>query len=123
MLIGVTLCFMVFTYPLFLAMKLSVSAAMASQVVLGLLEAAYLSTNYTLYCELLPTSVRTSGINLGISIAAIVAGGSAPYIATWLMTYTGSPTSPAWILIIAGLISFLVLLRIKETAGRPLAIE
>ncbi|RAU48023.1 MULTISPECIES: MFS transporter [unclassified Pseudomonas] len=123
MLIGVTLCFMVFTYPLFLAMKLSVSAAMASQVALGLLEAAYLSTNYTLYCELLPTSVRTSGINLGISIAAIAAGGSAPYIATWLMTYTGSPTSPAWILIIAGLISFLVLLRLKETAGRPLAIE
>lgn len=123
MLIGANLCFIAFSYPLFMAMQTSLSWAIFAQIALGLFEAAYLSTNYTLYCELLPTKVRTSGINLGISVAAIVAGGSAPYLATWLIATTGSTTSPAWILIGAALISCAVVLGIGETAGKALRTE
>jgi len=122
-LIGATLGFIVLSYPLFMLMQTSATAAMLAQITLGILEAAYLSTNYTLYSELLPTKVRTSGINIGISIAAIVAGGSAPYIATWLLATTGSPTSPAWILIGGAGISLVALLGIKETAGTALRTE
>ncbi|WP_144630204.1 MFS transporter [Bordetella genomosp. 13] len=122
-LIGANLCFIVFSYPLFMAMQTSLAWAVCAQILLGLFEAAYLSTNYTLYSELLPTKVRTSGINLGISAAAIAAGGSAPYLATWLIASTGSATSPAWILIGAALISCAVVLGVKETAGKALRTE
>ncbi|ARP80689.1 MFS transporter [Bordetella genomosp. 8] len=122
-LIGANLCFIVFSYPLFMAMQTSLAWAVGAQIALGLFEAAYLSTNYTVYSELLPTKVRTSGINLGISAAAIVAGGSAPYLATWLIASTGSPTAPAWILIGAAIISGVVVLGIEESAGKALREE
>lgn len=122
-LIGSALCFVVLTYPLFMAMKVSLAAAVLSQIVLGVIEAAYLSVAYSLYCELLPANVRTSGMNLGLSVASIVAGGSSPYIATWLIAHTGSPTSPAWILIVASAVPFLVVLGLKETAGGPMRME
>lgn len=120
MLIGITLCYIVLTYPLFTAMNFSPTAAVLSQIVLGLIEAAYLSVVFATYCELFPANVRTSGINLGFNIAAVVAGGSSPYIATWLIAHTGSATSPAWILVVASTISFLVSLGLKETAGKPM---
>jgi MHS family proline/betaine transporter-like MFS transporter len=123
MILGATLCFMILSYPLFMVMQTSLAGALLAQIAFGLFEAAYLSTNYTLYSELLPTNVRTSGINLGISISAILAGGSAPYAATWLISSTGSATSPAWILIVAAAISFLVMLFLKETAGTALREE
>lgn len=122
-LIGATLSFIVLSYPLFMLMQVSVTGAIVAQIVLGLFEAAYLSTNYTLYTEILPTKVRTSGINIGISIAAIIAGGSAPYIATWLLDTTGSSTSPAWILIGAAAISLIALIGVKETKGIALPTE
>ncbi|CAM3916779.1 MFS transporter [Bordetella tumbae] len=123
MILGTTLCFIVFSYPLFMVMQTSLTAAILAQIAFGLFEAAYLSTNYTLFSELLPTNVRTSGINLGISIAAIVAGGSAPYAATWLIANTESANSPAWILIVAAAISLLTMLPQKETARTALRTE
>ncbi|MFM0176494.1 MFS transporter [Paraburkholderia sediminicola] len=122
-LIGATLCYITLTYPLFHLMSLSPVTAVVSQVVLGLVEAAYLSVVMATYCELFPPSVRTSGINLGFNIAAIVAGGSSPYIATWLITNTGSATSPAWIMIAGSTVSLFVALSLKETAGKPMRTE
>jgi MHS family proline/betaine transporter-like MFS transporter len=48
-------------------------------------------------------------------------GGFAPYIATWLIANTGSPMSPAFYVIVAAAVSFLVIAALPETAKRPLA--
>jgi hypothetical protein len=47
-------------------------------------------------------------------------GGFAPFIATWLIGVTGSNLAPSYYLIAAATITFLVVLRIRETAYEPL---
>ncbi|WP_454829824.1 MFS transporter [Paraburkholderia xenovorans] len=121
MLLGITGCYIVLTYPLFLAMGQSATLATIALIILGLIESAMLATVFQTYCELFPTKVRSSGVNLGFNIAAIVGGGSVPYLSTWLIQTTGSPTSPAWILVGTSLMSFLVVaFTVKETANTPL---
>jgi MFS transporter, MHS family, proline/betaine transporter len=60
--------------------------------------------------------VRSSGFGLGYNIA----GGSAPYIATWLITRTHSGLAPAWMLIATAVVSLGTALTVRETAGKPL---
>jgi MHS family proline/betaine transporter-like MFS transporter len=47
-------------------------------------------------------------------------GGFAPFIAQWLIRVTGNNLAPAYYLIAAAVITFVVTLRIKETAFSPL---
>ena len=71
---------------------------------------------YPFYAEVFPTRVRYSGISAGFNIATILGGGTAPYIAAWLTTYTGSSLSPAWYVVGAALLGLLTLTTVKETA-------
>ncbi|WP_322013861.1 MFS transporter [Paraburkholderia sp. J12] len=119
-LIGACAGNVILPYPAFVLMGHSPTGAVIAQIVLGQLEAAYLATILTAYCEIFPLRVRLSGLNLGHNLAALVAGGMAPYVATWLIAHSGTPTAPAWILIVTGFVSFLATLTIRETAGRPL---
>jgi MHS family proline/betaine transporter-like MFS transporter len=120
MLIGINLSFLVLTYPLFELMHVSITAAVISQFVLGLVEAACLGVIMSTYCELFPASVRTSGVSLGFNIAAIVAGGSAPYLATWIGDVSSSNVAPAWLIIATAFMSLCVAFTLKETAGQSL---
>jgi MHS family proline/betaine transporter-like MFS transporter len=61
-------------------------------------------------------------MSVGYNVAVAIFGGFAPLIATWLIVITGNSSAPAFYVIAAGLISFLViLLWTKETAFEPLA--
>jgi MHS family proline/betaine transporter-like MFS transporter len=64
--------------------------------------------------------VRYTALSIGYNIAVAIFGGFAPFIATWLIKVTGSSLSPAYYLIAAAIITFVVVLRIKETAFTPL---
>lgn len=119
-LIGVCVSNLILAYPLFLIMGNSPGAAMFSQIILGQIEAAYLGVILATFCELFPARVRASGFGLGYNFAAIVAGGSAPYIATWLIASTNQPNAPAWILVVTAIISLGTALSVKETANRPI---
>jgi MHS family proline/betaine transporter-like MFS transporter len=72
------------------------------------------------YSEIFPTKVRYTALSIGYNIAVAIFGGFAPFIATWLIKVTGSSLAPAYYLIAAAVITFLVVLRIKETAFSPL---
>lgn len=121
--IGVCVAFVVLAYPLFYLMSLGPVQAVIGIIILGQFEGAYLGVIAAAYSEMFPAKVRASGFSLGFNIAAIVAGGSAPYVATWLLDTTGNNQSPAFFLMAAALISLLALLPIKETAGKPLPID
>lgn len=54
------------------------------------------------------------------ALAVAIFGGFAPFIATWLISMTGSPLSPAFYVIAAAVVSFLVIWRMPETAHEPL---
>ncbi|AVZ41280.1 MFS transporter [Dietzia sp. JS16-p6b] len=63
--------------------------------------------------ELFDSRVRLTGVALGFNLATVVAGGTAAYIATWLIDRTGDPLSPAYFLIGASIIGGLTLLTIR----------
>ncbi len=54
--------------------------------------------------ELFPTEVRFSGLSLAHNLSMAIFGGTAPLIATQLVQHTGSQLSPAWLLVIAGVV-------------------
>jgi MHS family proline/betaine transporter-like MFS transporter len=68
------------------------------------------------YCELFPTRVRYTALSIGYNVAVAIFGGFAPFISTWLIQVTGSNLAPGYYLVAAALISFIVILRIRETA-------
>ncbi|TFC25574.1 MFS transporter [Cryobacterium sp. TMT1-3] len=79
-----------------------------SAVLFGL----YASSTYATMSELLPTRVRSTGIALAYNIPVAVFGGSAPMIATWLISRTGDITSPWYFFVgtaVASIIALIVL--------------
>jgi MHS family proline/betaine transporter-like MFS transporter len=47
-------------------------------------------------------------------------GGTAPYVATWLVSRTGNDIAPAFYVIAAAVVTFLTVLTMRETARQPL---
>ena len=69
--------------------------------------------------ELIPAPVRCTGLSLAYNAAVGWFGGTTPLIATWLITQTGDPISPAYWVAAASLVSLLAaIFLIRET--RPL---
>jgi len=79
------------------------------------------SVGYPLYAELFPTRVRYSGVSLGFNTAAILGGATAPFVASWLTTLTGSSMAPAFYVMVVALIGLMTLRSVRETATRGLA--
>ena len=73
-----------------------------------------------LLTEVFPTKVRytASGITYNVSYALF--GGTAPYVATWLIDVTGNPISPAIYLTVIAVGAFIATTLMPETAGRQL---
>ena len=67
-----------------------------------------------------PTSVRYGALAISFNVSVALFGGTTPLLAEWLIQRTGSLYSPAWLLMIAGVIGVLVVWRMQESAGRPL---
>ena len=73
-----------------------------------------------LLTEVFPTKVRytASGITYNVSYALF--GGTAPYVATWLIDVTDNPVSPAIYLSVIAVGAFIATALMPETAGRQL---
>jgi MHS family proline/betaine transporter-like MFS transporter len=70
--------------------------------------------------EIFPTRVRYSGFAFSFNTANALFGGTAPFVATWLISATGSKTAPAWYLVAAAAVALVAMLAARETAGKPL---
>lgn len=81
------------------------------------------SVGYPLYAEMFPTTVRYSGVSVSFNIATILGGGTAPFIAAWLTTATGSSMAPAAYAAFAAAVGLLALRGINETAHMSLSKE
>src|SRR5699024_10177073 len=69
-----------------------------------------------------PIRVRytASGVTYNVSYALF--GGTAPYVATWLIDVTGNPISPAIYLTVIAAGAFVATILLPETAGRALGV-
>lgn len=79
------------------------------------------SVGYPLYAELFPTKVRYTGVSFSFNFATILGGGTAPFIASWLTTVTGSSMAPALYVMVVAFIGLATLFTVKETAHTALA--
>ncbi|OBB71874.1 MFS transporter [Mycobacterium sp. 852014-52144_SCH5372336] len=113
--------FAVFAYPLFLLLNSgSLAAAVAAHAALAALESVFVSASLAAGAELFATRVRSSGYSIGYNMSVAVFGGTAPYVATWLVDRTGNQIAPAYYVIAAAVISIATLLTMRETARQPL---
>jgi len=78
------------------------------------------AVGYPLYAELFPTRVRYSGVSLGFNVAAILGGATAPFVAAWLTTATGSSMAPAVYVMVVAVVGLVALKSVRETAVHTL---
>jgi MHS family proline/betaine transporter-like MFS transporter len=69
---------------------------------------------------LFPTSVRYGALAIGFNISVSAFGGTTPLIAEALVSGTGNPMMPAYVLIASGLVGAVALKFMPEVAGKPL---
>jgi MFS transporter, MHS family, proline/betaine transporter len=113
--------YVVLSYPLFMmASSGSATLALIAQLTMIVFLSFFSGACPAAYSEIFPTRVRYTALSIGYNIAVAIFGGFAPFIATWLIKVTGDNLAPAYYLIAAALITFLVVLRIRETAFSPL---
>lgn len=113
--------FAVFAYPLFLLLNSgSLAAAVTAHAALAALESVFVSASLAAGAELFATRVRSSGYSIGYNVSVAVFGGTAPYVATWLVDRTGNQIAPAFYVIAAAAVSLATLLTMRETARQPL---
>jgi MHS family proline/betaine transporter-like MFS transporter len=113
--------YIVLAYPLLMmASSGSVMLALAAQMIMILFLSFFSGPCPAAYSELFPTRVRYTALSIGYNSAVAIFGGFAPFISTWLIQTTGNKLAPAFYLMAAASISFLVMLRIRETAFEPL---
>lgn len=113
--------FILLSYP---AMMLMANAdffsAVLAMMMLGAFIAAFDGACSAAMAELFPTSVRYGGLSIAYNFAVAFFGGITPWFSIWLITSTGDKFSPAYYVMAAALITFLTVLRARETAGLPL---
>ena len=122
MLLTADLLFLVLSFPL---MAATVSypgfvTALAVQIILNLFFAIYAGAAAVACVELFPTKTRLRWLSPAYNISGVAFGAFAPYIATWLVEKTGSPTSVVYFVLFATVISGIAILGMSETAHKPL---
>lgn len=88
---------------------------LATVLGLGIIWAPITAVLGTMFSEIFATRVRYTGITLGYQIGAALAGGTAPLIATWLMSrYDGSWVPVAVYIVLTAIISIFAVATVRE---------
>ena len=95
-------------------------AAIAAHAGLAAIESVFVCASLAAGAELFATRVRSSGYSIGYNVSVAIFGGTAPYVATWLVANTGNELAPAFYVIAAAVVTLVTVLTMRETAGRPL---
>ncbi|NIE75941.1 MFS transporter [Pantoea sp. Ap-967] len=120
LLLGALLCTLAI-YPVFLIFSTgNYGLILMGHALLGICLAVFMSASGPALVEIFPTRVRYAGFSIGFNLSVAVFGGSAAYVATYLIDVTGSSLSPALLVLSTGLIATFSVLTLRETAGRQL---
>jgi MFS transporter, MHS family, proline/betaine transporter len=107
--------------PAFLLMRSGGYALIFLGVLLiGLMELCFDSTSPAMLPALFPTDVRYGALAIAYNISLSAVGGATPVIAQALVSGTGNAITPAYMLIVAGLVGAVTLVFTPEVAGRRL---
>ena len=121
MLAAASVLFLLLTFPLFgMLGNPSLVVILMIQIAFGAILAMNDGTLPCFLAEIFPTRVRFSGFAFSFNIANAVFGGTAPFIATWLIQLTGNKMAPAWYLLAAAAVALIAMLASRETAYKAL---
>ncbi|MFJ2332787.1 MFS transporter [Pseudomonas helleri] len=121
MLVAASVLFLLLTFPLFgMLGNPSLVVILMIQIAFGAILAMNDGTLPCFLAEIFPTRVRFSGFAFSFNIANAVFGGTAPFIATWLIQLTGNKMAPAWYLLAAAAVALIAMLASRETAHKAL---
>ena len=114
--------FAVLTVPLFMVIlgKPGFGVLMLIQVLFDAAIALFSGAGPAAISEMFHTIGRSSWMTPAYALAVAIFGGFAPFIAAWLIAATGSPLAPAFYVIAAAVVSFIVIWRMPETAHEAL---
>jgi MHS family proline/betaine transporter-like MFS transporter len=89
-----------FIYPIIWLLHLgSFNFAIISQIIFSLLVGTYMGPIPAVLVELFPTRVRFTGVALSYNLSAALFGGTAPLVATWLVTNTRTDSIAMYIIL------------------------
>jgi MHS family proline/betaine transporter-like MFS transporter len=116
MLIGSCIGFIIFSYPVFLLIgNGGFLFVLLPQFILAIFLAMYSGPGPAALAELFPTRVRNSALSVGYNLGVALFGGTAPFIATYLISSTHNNLSPTFYVIAGSIITLLTLFTLKET--------
>jgi MHS family proline/betaine transporter-like MFS transporter len=92
----------------------------AGQIVMALMIAIPMGAAPAMFVEMFPVADRLTGYSLAYNVGLGVAGGTAPMIATWLMSATGTDSAPGAYLTGAAIVSAVALWFMKDRSREPL---
>lgn len=95
-------------------------AAISAQLIISFALAIYGGGSYPFFMELFPTSIRLTGAAMSYNISYALFGGTGPFVGTFLVQKTGSPTAPAYYLCAVAVVALLVALKVPETKRESL---
>lgn len=112
----------VVTIPSYLlAEQATFTSALLSHVLISLGAVTANVVTSVLISEMFSTDMRYTASGFCYNVTYAVFGGTAPYVATWLVATTGSSVAPAlYVSIVAVVALVLVTTLFPETAGKPL---
>ena len=121
MLLAAGICFILFTVPLFMLLDQGTFAVvLLVQVLLGAMLTLNDGTLPSFLAEQFPTRIRYSGFAVSFNLSNAVFGGSAPFMATLLISAFDSDLAPAWYLMVAAAVSLVAVAFSHETCDKPL---
>jgi MHS family proline/betaine transporter-like MFS transporter len=85
------------------------------QLVMAVILASFSGAGIAALSEFFPTNVRYSALGIGYNFSVMAFGGTAPFIGTSIVGATGAPILTALLPTVAGLITFVVIVTMKET--------
>jgi len=88
---------------------------LAGQIGLAILLGSFSAVIPVTMAELFPRKVRVSAASVSYNLPYAIFGGTAPLVATWLVTRTGDAMAISWYLVGISAFAFLVALTIPET--------
>jgi MHS family proline/betaine transporter-like MFS transporter len=113
--------YLALAYPLYLLLGSGTfQVLLIAQLIVGAIQSLYTGTIPVILAEMFPTQVRYTALSVSYGFSVAIFGGFSPFVATWLISATGSPLSPAWLVMAAGAASAISIWSMTEHRNVPL---
>jgi MFS transporter, MHS family, proline/betaine transporter len=109
--------YIVLAFPTMAVMDVGLTIAAIAYIILMLNTVATQVGAYTLLPQLFDTHTRYTGVATGWNIGVVIAGGTAPFLAVWLIEQTGNVLAPAFFVIACAVVGLVAVISIRRTTA------